>query len=223
MVGKAKMVTMKTAENRFYVYEHLRSDTGAIFYVGKGTKDRSHRGNKSSRSSYWHRIVAKAGGFSVRMVAINMDEELSHLLEIERISQLRSIGIRLCNMTDGGEGVCGHVHDKSSREKMSNAKLGKKLTDAHKSKIGLSGVGKSPSNETKEKISASKRGIKRDAETIKKIALAKTGKSYSADIRKKWSEQRKGIAQQKVICPHCEKIGGISVMKRHHFENCKAK
>jgi len=214
---------MRTTENRFYVYEHLRSDTGAVFYVGKGTGKRCTVRSHHHRNEFWQRTERKAGGFCVRMVASNVDEELAFLIEQERISQLRMVGVRLCNLTDGGEGASGHIHDEDSREKMSNAKRGKKLTDAHKAQIGFAGVGKSPSKETREKIAASKRGIKRDAETVKKIALSKTGKSYSADIRMKLSEQRKGIAQQKVACPHCEKIGGISVMKRHHFENCKAK
>ena len=32
---------------------------------------------------------------------------------------------------------------------------------------------------------------------------------------------QKGILQEKIVCPHCGKEGGNSVMKRWHFENCK--
>lgn len=46
---------MSTSENRFYVYEHLRSDTGAVFYVGKGTGKRyavrSHHHRNETRSN----------------------------------------------------------------------------------------------------------------------------------------------------------------------------
>lgn len=31
----------------------------------------------------------------------------------------------------------------------------------------------------------------------------------------------KGISQYIVICPHCNKSGGSSAMKRYHFDNCK--
>lgn len=39
----------------------------------------------------------------------------------------------------------------------------------------------------------------------------------------KYSTERKGIPKPKVICPHCDKEGGIPVMKRYHFDNCKSK
>lgn len=34
---------------------------------------------------------------------------------------------------------------------------------------------------------------------------------------------KKGYKQPSVACPHCKKVGGISNMKRHHFDNCKFK
>lgn len=48
---------------------------------------------------------------------------------------------------------------------------------------------------------------------------------------KRWAdpEARRRISekmrhpQKKVVCPHCGKMGGISNMKRHHFDNCKEK
>jgi hypothetical protein len=36
-----------------------------------------------------------------------------------------------------------------------------------------------------------------------------------------WNKDRKGDKQKVIICPYCEKSGGISNMKRWHFENCK--
>lgn len=30
-----------------------------------------------------------------------------------------------------------------------------------------------------------------------------------------------GISQEKITCPHCNKTGGNSIMKRWHFDNCK--
>jgi len=30
-----------------------------------------------------------------------------------------------------------------------------------------------------------------------------------------------GKNQKRVICPHCEKVGGVSTMARYHFDNCK--
>jgi hypothetical protein len=35
------------------------------------------------------------------------------------------------------------------------------------------------------------------------------------------SEAQKGISKEQVACPHCGKSGGISAMKRWHFDNCR--
>jgi hypothetical protein len=87
----------------FYVYEHYRQDTNAVFYVGKGKGYRS--GSKHDRNQHWHNIVKKADGFSVKFVAKDVDEELAYLCEQERISQLKQLGVSLVNLTIGGEGA----------------------------------------------------------------------------------------------------------------------
>jgi hypothetical protein len=43
------------------------------------------------------------------------------------------------------------------------------------------------------------------------------GKTHSENARKVISEANK----QKLVCPHCETEGGIAIMKRWHFDNCK--
>ena len=37
----------------------------------------------------------------------------------------------------------------------------------------------------------------------------------------KISEALFGVPKEKVKCSHCTKIGGIGIMKRWHFDNCK--
>lgn len=87
----------------FYVYEHIRNDTNAIFYVGKGKKERAYRIN--NRNEYWNNIVNKCNGFTVRFVVKDLDEELAYLVEEERIDQLKRLGIKLANINAGGAGV----------------------------------------------------------------------------------------------------------------------
>jgi hypothetical protein len=51
-------------------------------------------------------------------------------------------------------------------------------------------------------------------------------RTHSDDTKSKISNSKKGVklgAQDKLTCPHCFKSGGISGMKRWHFENCKLK
>ena len=87
----------------FYVYEHIRNDTNAIFYVGKGKKERAYRVN--NRNEYWHNVVNKCNGYTVRFVVKDVDEELAYLAEEERIDQLKRLNIKLANINAGGAGV----------------------------------------------------------------------------------------------------------------------
>jgi len=86
-------------------------------------------------------------------------------------------------------------------------------------------VGLKHTNETKEKISiAGKRPCKE--ETKIKIGLANKGRilpPIKDETRKKLSERASGRIYQKVICPYCYKEGGITGMKRWHFEKCGVK
>ena len=47
------------------------------------------------------------------------------------------------------------------------------------------------------------------------------GKPKSDSFKKNLSEKYKGKSRPTTQCPHCSKIGGIGVMKRWHFDNCK--
>ena len=87
----------------FYVYEHIRNDTNAIFYVGKGKEYRAYA--KRNRNPYWHNVVNKSNGYTVRFVAKGLDEELAYLCEEERIDQLKRLGVELANINAGGAGV----------------------------------------------------------------------------------------------------------------------
>jgi hypothetical protein len=225
---------MKTAGNRFYVYEHLRSDTGAIFYVGKGTGKRSTVRSHHHRNEFWQRTERKAGGFCVRIVASNVDEELAFLIEQERISQLRMTGAKLCNLTDGGDGTSGWEKTKEWREKVGAAHRGKTVSLATRLKISASLTGYRHTDEAKIKMSVSRHGMKNtlghthSAETKLKMSVAhignksRTGQKRSDEERLKQSASMTGRLQNVVTCPHCGKSGGNS-MKRWHFDNCKEK
>ena len=87
----------------FYVYEHIRKDNNAVFYVGKGKDYRAN--SQKDRNQHWHNVVNKCGGFKVNYLAKDADEELVYLCEQERINQLTLLGAKLVNMTVGGEGA----------------------------------------------------------------------------------------------------------------------
>jgi hypothetical protein len=110
----------------YYVYEHVRPDTGEVFYVGKGKQRRSLRTFEraeasKSRNRWWRNIVAKAGGFETRIVAMCESDEEAQRVEKTRIAHYGKDN--LCNLTDGGDGHAGlAVSDQTRRIRSENAK-----------------------------------------------------------------------------------------------------
>ena len=161
-----------------YIYEHIRPDTNAVFYVGKGTNKRMH--SKHRRNAHWNSIVRKAGGFVVREVIRHEDEELVFLAEQERIDQLKRLDVKLANKTDGGEGPSGYRH-----------------TEEAKRKIGLSHVGethpaygKPMPEHTKQALLNANKGRPLSAEHRKKVSEAGKGRIKSLDTRTKLSQAK---------------------------------
>jgi hypothetical protein len=70
--------------------------------------------------------------------------------------------------------------------------------------LGLSNKGRNVSDETKNKIRE-----KRKLQII------------TQETKNKISYTLKNKAKNKISCPHCNKIGSPSLMKRWHFQNCK--
>lgn len=86
---------------KFYVYIHTRLDTGQVFYVGKGKKKR--HADRFGRNQYWRAVAEKAGWVS-SIVQDGMQEGDAYLLEQWLIAKFRHNGVKLTNLTDGGEG-----------------------------------------------------------------------------------------------------------------------
>jgi hypothetical protein len=113
----------------FYVYEHIRLDSNAVFYVGKGCGNRVR--SKDKRNKHWHSIVEKAG-YIGQILVQNEDEELIFLVEQERIDQLKRLGFKLANKTDGGGGgIKGYRHTPESCKKISENRKGKLAGNKH--------------------------------------------------------------------------------------------
>jgi hypothetical protein len=124
----------------YYVYEHYKPSSNIPFYVGKGKLKRAY--SVLGRNKYWKRIVTKYKGFEVKFIAKDIDEELAFLIEEERIDQLKRLNIKLCNMTNGGEGLSGYKQSKKTLLKLSKLRKGKKKSQEWKDKISLSNKGK---------------------------------------------------------------------------------
>lgn len=125
-----------------------------IRYVGKTVKSikyrldqhiRLSRCNDQTHKSKWIRSLTKEG-YSPYVFELEVAIENWQESEQFWIAYLRSIGCRLTNYTDGGDGV-----------------LGRKLSDETKRKIGDKHLGKFVSAEARAKMSLAKKGKKHSA------------------------------------------------------------
>ena len=205
----------------FYVYEHIRLDTNQVFYVGKGNGDRYK--SAKNRNKYWHRVVNKAGFKSVRIVE-NESEELVLLAEIERIDQLRKLGFKLCNITNGGQGISGLKHSEESKRKMSESRkniVPHKHTEETKQKIREATTGVIFTEERKNKIRLKAIGRKRTEATKEKIRARVKNFKHSEETLQRMSEIQRAMPEIK--CPHCSFVGNAGNAGRWHFNKCKFK
>jgi hypothetical protein len=104
--------------SKFYVYEHLKPNTGEVFYIGKGCDKRAYQ--KRSRNNHWTNIVNKYG-LEVNIVYNNLTNSEASQKEIDLIE---FYGLdNLCNMTQGGDGCV--LLKQESKDKISNSLKGK--------------------------------------------------------------------------------------------------
>lgn len=186
-----------------YVYAYLRKD-GTPYYIGKG---------KGRRSTGPHSVKLPSDLERIVMLEINLSDQDAIDLEIKLIKQYgrKDLGTGILrNLTDGGDGIAGHIHTKETKQKISMANSGRTSSMKGKKNPGLS---------------AALKGKKQSPEHIAKCIAIKKGKPNPkvSAARKGVPSPRKGIPQEKISCPYCNKTGGLPQMKQWHFENCKEK
>lgn len=151
----------------FYTYIHKKLDTGEVFYVGKGHGARHV--SSHNRNRYWNNTVNKHGFEAV--IVERYDSERDALdAEIQLIAKMRSEGVKLVNITDGGEGVSGLKHTEESRALMSEKLRGREFTEEHKAKIGVASTGRPKSIEEIESSRINRIGAKRTEEQRRRIS-----------------------------------------------------
>ena len=98
----------------FYVYVHLRADSGLPFYVGKGKGKRAY--NYRARSEHWKR-VARKHGVIVEIIRSGLTEDQADTLEIDEIAWFRGY-YEIVNVTDGGEGKPLHAQVQAHKDEI---------------------------------------------------------------------------------------------------------
>ena len=84
----------------YYVYEWYVVDTGEIFYVGKGTRNRY----KVKKHNNFFNYFIKMHDCKSRIVKTFENEKDAFSYEFERINELKSLGQCICNIYNGGFG-----------------------------------------------------------------------------------------------------------------------
>jgi len=181
-------------DNRFYIYAHFKLDTNELFYIGKGTNNRISV--SFGKNSYWKNIVKKHG-YYYKKIEDNLNELDALNGEIFYIKHFKMIGYKLCNLTDGGDGMIGMTINLETRKKMSLAKLGKignrkgsKVSEITKNKLSILNTGsnspsfgKKRSKETCDKIRESKKNKKEVLQYSKEMILINEYVSISEAAR----------------------------------------
>jgi len=98
----------------YYVYTHAIPN-GAVFYVGKGRRDRAF--SVSKRSPAWKKIFDQYAGLTIHIVAHYGTEKEAYDAEKELIKRYRDHGAMLVNMSAGGKGPNGYVQSEATRHK----------------------------------------------------------------------------------------------------------
>ena len=88
------------------------------------------------------------------------------------------------------------------------------------SKIKIGNATRNPSIETRTKMSIARQNRIISDETRAKLSIKAKNRVTSIETRAKLSAANVAKLQEKVICPHCQTIGG-RIMYRWHFDNCK--
>lgn len=154
--------------NIYFLYRHIRPDTGEPFYVGIGKQLYKYNGwsslyrrayAKSDRNDIWKKILKKNNNkYEIEILFCDMSYEYIIEKEKELIKLYGRInndtGI-LANMTDGGEGTTGFnfIHTEEHNRKKSEALMGHYVSEETRYKQRIAKLGGTLSEEHKRKIS----------------------------------------------------------------------
>ena len=221
-----------------YVYTLSDPRTGDVRYVGVTNNPRnrfnSHmRDNRASNHrTRWINSLVRDGLKPIMAIIDETDRDNWAQCEMMWIAHYRSIGCKLVNSTDGGEGATGYVHSEEQRRKIADTQRGKKYSEESRRKMSESQKNRPPiTNESRRKMSEASRNHSK--ESFRKIGDAHRGKKHTDETRRKMVEnntRRRAILQYDKFGNFIQKWDGVidaskalSIQSAHIVACCKCK
>lgn len=193
---------------RVKIYVLKDPNTLEIRYVGKTVRSLSRRLGNHVANAKGHKHNKHLSHWILKLLTegkrpiIEMIEECDHTIWQEREKFWISQYSNLINLTEGGDGCEGFLHDEATKEKCRLANLGKKHTDEFKKNMSKRLKGVSLTEEHKAHIGDANRGRKASLETRKKLSEAHKGHYPTPETREKhkkaiqaWWNKRRGVSE----------------------------
>lgn len=181
----------------FYTYTLSSSKNPEIpFYIGKGFGKRMYIHERlavQEKHPNLHlqrkirNILNENNEIIIQKVIDNISEDIAFAKEKELISYYKSIGIKLCNLTDGGEGASGYICSQELRKRLSKLHKGMIFSEEHRKNISKHRKGSKASDIAKHNISISKIGTHLSNECRLKISESNKGK-HNFKFSKEWKD-----------------------------------
>jgi group I intron endonuclease len=171
----------------------------------------------------------KKYGFSQHIFEIIEECTVQELNKRERYWQdfyevLGENGLNL-SLTNSND-KSGHISEEVKKV-ISEKLTGRERSQEHCNNIGKAKKGKESWWKGHIRTEEHQKNLTESLKGKSSWSKGKTG-CYSEETYKKWSENKQGDKnpmygkkQKEIECPHCKKVGGVNVMKRWHFQNCK--
>lgn len=183
-------------EKKYWIYA-FKDENGIIFYIGKTCditrRKRDHKrelkyGNLLPKYTKLRSIIEKGKSFDDCFCIIEECQDLNFAdkREMYYISELRKIGYKLTNLTDGGDGGINSIP--GIIDKLRKIHLGSKRSEI-----------------TKNRIRDGKKGVSFSEEHKKNLSVARKKRKTTINTRLKCSKTSKGkinIKQYKLIDPN---------------------
>jgi group I intron endonuclease len=199
--------TINLVNNKKYIGFCSKTPAESTLYLGSGVM-LARAINKYGIENFKKEIIKE------------FDNELeARLFEEQYISSVNAVDSNeYYNLTKGGFGGFSKLAKErqrslETRAKISAANTGRLVSDKTRKILSEKLKGTKPWNTGKE----------RSIETKEKLSKALKGKPITQEHRENISKAQKGRVYKKCVCIHCGKVGGVNVMQKWHFNNCKYK